>query len=47
MALALGFVLEAATSRGVFPALSVCLQLSAMREAICIHIGQELWQRVE
>ncbi|CAJ1440282.1 unnamed protein product [Effrenium voratum] len=43
VALALGFVLEAATSRGVFPVHLVCLRLSnylAMREAICIHIGQ-------
>ena len=50
VALAPGFVLEAATSRGVFPALSVGLQLAnhlAMREAICIHIGQELWYTVE
>ncbi|CAJ1328882.1 unnamed protein product, partial [Effrenium voratum] len=37
-----GFVLEAATLHGVLLALSVCLQTSssAMREAICIHIGQ-------
>ena len=41
--LAPGFVPEAATSHGEFPAHSDCLQLSTMREAICIHIGQELW----
>ena len=41
--LAPGFVPEAATSHGEFPAHSDRLQLSTMREAICIHIGQELW----